>query len=126
MGYKVNTVDGHAGDVVLTTQRTQMLHRFGITADGTYQLAKPPKAGHIRGVRVYRTGGTGATVQVTNGGSNVLASALTSSTGAWAGTTTVQNAAVTALNALAIVIASTAGSPTDILVQVDFEVDAPA
>ncbi|WP_282206721.1 hypothetical protein [Kitasatospora fiedleri] len=120
MGYKVHTVDGRSGEVDLSTVRTYSKEvRVPSGTAGTYQLFKVPAAANVIAVRAYRTGGTGGTVQVKHGALDVLASVLTTSTDAWAGSTTVQNATCAAGDNLSVVLASPAGSPTEILVQVD-------
>jgi hypothetical protein len=127
MGYKVHSVDGKGGEVDLSAARTYSkdIHVAAGTA-GTYQLCKVPAAASIIAVRAYRAGGTAATVQVKKGSSDVLASPLATSTDAWAGNTTVQNASCVAGDNISTVIAGTSGTPTDILVQVDFRTAVPA
>jgi hypothetical protein len=127
MGYKVHTVDGKAGEVSLAAARTYSQSvRVASGTAGTYQLVKCPADTAIIAVRAYRVGGTGGTVQVKKGASDILASALTTSTDAWAGSTTVQNASCAAGDNISVVLASPAGSPTEILVQVDFRTAVPA
>ncbi|MEU6342213.1 hypothetical protein ABZ883_14875 [Streptomyces sp. NPDC046977] len=127
MGYKVHSVDGKAGEVDLSAARTysQSIRVPSGTA-GTYQLAKVPAAAAIIAVRAYRTGGSAGTVQVKKGASDILASALATTTDSWAGSTTVQNASCAAGDNISVVLASTAGSPTEILVQVDYRTAVPA
>lgn len=126
MGYKVHSVDGRAGEVDTSTARTYSKEvRVPSGTAGTYQLFKVPAAANVIAVRAYRVGGSGGTVQVKKGASDVLATALTTSTDAWAGTTTVQNAACAAGDNISVVLASPAGSPTEILVQVDFRTAVP-
>ncbi|MFE6500767.1 hypothetical protein [Kitasatospora sp. NPDC057738] len=127
MGYKVHTVDGKAGEVDLTANRTYSKSvRVAAGTAGTYQLVKVPADAVIIAVRAFRAGGTGGTVQVKNGSSDVLASVLTTSTDAWAGSTTVQNATCAAGANISVVLASPAGTPTEVLVQVDFRTAVPA
>lgn len=127
MGYKVHSVDGVQGEVDLSAARTYS-HSVRVASGtaGTYQLVKVPAAASIIAVRAYRAGGTGGTVQVKKGASDVLAVVLTSTTDAWAGSTTVQNATCAAGDNISVVLASPAGSPTEILVQVDFRTAVPA
>ena len=117
MGYKVHTVNGQMGEVA--TSFTETIRVPSATA-GTYPLVKAPSACRIVAVRAYRTGGSAGTVQVTNGGDNVLSSAMATSTGAWAGTTTVQNSAVAVGGEVSVTLGTPGGSPTETLVQVDF------
>ncbi|MFC8583296.1 hypothetical protein ACFUGD_01785 [Streptomyces sp. NPDC057217] len=127
MGYKVHTVDGKGGEVDLSAARTYSKEvRVASGTAGTYQLFKVPAGASIIAVRAYRTGGSGGTVQVKKGASDVLASPMATSTDAWAGTTTVQNAACAAGDTISVVLASPAGSPTEILVQVDLRTAVPA
>lgn len=127
MGYKVHTVDGKAGEIDLSAARTYS-HSVRVASGtaGTYQLVKVPAAADIIAVRAYRTGGTGGTVQVKHAAADVLASVLTSTTDSWAGSTTVQNASCAAGDNISVVLASPAGTPTEILVQVDFRTQVPA
>lgn len=127
MGYKVHTVDGKGGEVDLSHARTFSKEvRVASGTAGTYQLFKVPAAAAVIAVRAYRTGGSGGTVQVKKGASDILASPMATSTDAWAGTTTVQNASCAAGDNISVVLASPAGSPTEILVQVDFRTAVPA
>ncbi len=121
MGYKTHSVDGRMGEVTLAGARTYSKSvRVASGTAGTYQLVKVPADAAIIAVRAFRAGGTGGTVQVKKGANDVLAAALTTSTDAWAGSTTVQNAACVAGDNISVVLAAPAGSPTEILVQVDF------
>ncbi|MBL1107989.1 hypothetical protein JK361_25940 [Streptomyces sp. 5-8] len=127
MGYKVHSVDGKGGEVDLSHVRTYSKEvRVAAGTAGTYQLCKVPAATNIIAVRAYRTGGTGGTVQVKHGAQDVLASPMATSTDAWAGNTTVQNAACVVGDNISVVLASPAGTPTEILVQVDFRTAVPA
>lgn len=96
--------------------------------DGVYPVPVWPyvtKACHVLAVRGYRVGGTGATVNGRRAGSeNFLASnlSLTSADTATDGGA-VQNDALAVGEKVEAVIASTAGSPTCIVVQIDVEVD---
>lgn len=127
MGYKVHSVDGRSGEVDTSTARTYSQSvRVAAGAAGTYQLCKVPAAADIIAVRAYRAGGTGGTVQVKHAASDVLASVLTTTTDSWAGSTTVQNASCAAGDNISVVLASPAGTPTEILVQVDFRTAVPA
>lgn len=127
MGYKVHTVDGKSGEIDLSATRTYS-HSVRVASGtaGTYQLVKVPAAADIIAVRAYRTGGTGGTVQVKHAAVDVLASVLNSTTDSWAGSTTVQNASCAAGDNISVVLAAPAGTPTEILVQVDFRTQVPA
>lgn len=128
MGWKVHSVDGKAGEVTLTHARTKTFSRSGITANGTYLLGRMPVAGTITRVSIYRAGGSAGSVQITNGADNVLAAALASGTDAWATSTgvTAANTDAAAGASIAAVVSAVAGSPTDIVVQVDYTADVPA
>lgn len=127
MGYKVHTVDGKAGEVDLSAARTYS-HTVRVASGtaGTYQLFRVPAAAAIIAVRAFRVGGSAGTVQVKKGASDVLAAPMATSTDAWAGSTTVQNATCAAGDAISVVLASPGGSPTEILVQVDVRTAVPA
>jgi hypothetical protein len=127
MGYKVHTVDGKAGEVDLSAARTYS-HSVRVASGtaGTYQLIKVAAAADIIAVRAYRTGGTGGTVQVKHAAADVLASVLATATDAWAAAPGVQNASCAAGDNVSVVLAAPAGTPTEILVQVDFRTAVPA
>lgn len=80
-----------------------------------------PFACTVTNVRGYRVGGTGATINARkNGSSNHLASALSlTSADAWMDGGTVQNTSLAAGDKLEIMVASVAGAPTQIAIQVD-------
>jgi hypothetical protein len=126
MGYKVHSVDGVQGEISLSGVRT-ISHSLRVAAGtaGTYALVKLPAAADIIAVRAYRAGGTGGTVQVKNGANSVLAAVLTTTTDSWAGNTTVQNAACAVGAEISAVLAAPAGTPTEIVVQVDFRKAVP-
>ncbi|MEQ4610683.1 hypothetical protein ABMX48_31720 [Streptomyces cavourensis] len=127
MGYKVHTVDGRAGEVDTSMARTYSKSvRVASSAAGTYQLCKVPAGAEIIAVRAYRTGGSSGTVQVKKGSSDVLASPMATTTDAWAGSTTVQNAVCAAGDNLSVVLGAPGGSPTETLVQVDLRTAVPA
>ena len=83
---------------------------------------RAPFACTVTNVRGYRVGGTGASINARlNGASNHLASNLSlTSADTWTGGGAVQNTAYAAGDRLEIMIVSTAGSPTEIAIQVDF------
>ncbi|GGJ82026.1 hypothetical protein GCM10011583_11960 [Streptomyces camponoticapitis] len=127
MGYKVHTVDGRAGEVDTSTARTYSKEvRVASGTAGTYQLCKVPAGAAVIAVRAYRTGGSAGTVQVKKNTSDILAAPMATATDAWAGSTTVQNAACAAGDNLSVVLAAPGGSPTEILVQVDLRTAVPA
>ncbi|WEH40794.1 hypothetical protein [Streptomyces sp. AM 2-1-1] len=127
MGYKVHSVDGRSGEVDTSAARTYSKElRVAASAAGTYQLFKVPAGATILAVRAYRTGGTSGTVQVKKGSSDVLTSPLATTTDAWAGSTTVQNATCAAGDNLSVVLGTPAGTPTETLVQVDLRTAVPA
>ena len=83
---------------------------------------RAPFACTVTNVRGYRVGGTGASINARlNGASNHLASNLSlASADTWTDGGAVQNAAYAAGDRLEIMIVSTAGSPTEVAIQVDF------
>jgi hypothetical protein len=76
----------------------------------------------VTNVRGYRTGGSAASINARrNGSSNHLASNLSLGTpDVWADGGAVQNTAYVAGDKLEIMIISTAGSPTEVAIQVDY------
>lgn len=84
---------------------------------------RAPYACTVTAVRGMRTGGTGATINARkNGASNHLASALSLATaGAFQSNTTIANATYAAGDYLELMLVSIAGTPTSIVMQVDFE-----
>ena len=127
MGYKVHTVDGKAGEVDLSAVRTYSKSlRVASATAGTYQLCRVPAGAAIVAVRAYRSGGSSGTVQVKKGASDVLAAPMATTTDAWAGSTTVQNATCAAGDSVSVVLGAPGGTPTEMLVQVDFRTAVPA
>lgn len=128
MGYKVHTVDGKSGDVDLTHIRTKTMQvTIPSPANGTIQIGRMPLASHITRVSAYLVGGA-ATVQVKNGADDVIATPLAGVAGAWATSValTAANTDAAAGAALSAVLTGVSGSPTSLLVQVDYTVDVPA
>ncbi|MEV4806769.1 hypothetical protein AB0K18_42815 [Nonomuraea sp. NPDC049421] len=127
MGYKTHSIDGRMGEISLAHVRTYT--KTAVIPEGTagtYALAYVPVAATITAVRIYRQGGTAASVQVTNGASNVLAAPLASTTDSWASSTAVNNADVPAGGAVNAVLSGTSGTPGSVTVQVDFLTAVPA
>lgn len=124
MGHKVNSVDGKAGDVDLSTVRTfTKEYRVPKGMAGTYMVTRLPVACTAIAVRAYRTGGTGGTVNAQRNGGDLLAKPLATDTDKWTGWTHLQNATFAAGDTLAAVAADPAGSPAEVIVQVDFRVN---
>ncbi|QFY09636.1 hypothetical protein GBF35_25935 [Nonomuraea phyllanthi] len=124
MGHKVNTVDGKAGDVDLSAARTfTKEYRVPKGVAGTYMVTRLPVACTAIAVRAYRAGGIGGAVNAQRNGGNLLAEPLATTTDAWAGWTHLQNAAFAAGDTLSVVTADPAGSPAEVIVQVDFRVN---
>ncbi|MEV0149689.1 MULTISPECIES: hypothetical protein [unclassified Nonomuraea] len=124
MGHKVNSVDGKAGDVDLSATRTfTKEYRVPKGTAGTYMVARLPVACTAIAVRAYRSGGTGGTVNAQRNGGDLLVENLDTTTDAWAGWTHLQNAAFAAGDTLSVVTADAAGSPAEVIVQVDFRVN---
>ena len=78
----------------------------------------------LTNIRGYRVGGSGATINARrNGADNGLASALSlSSANTWMDGGAVQNTAYAVGDKLEIMLVSTAGSPTQVAIQIDFSV----
>lgn len=83
---------------------------------------RAPFACTVTAVKGYRVGGTGATVNARkNGSSTHLSSDLSlSSADTWLDGGSVQNTSYSAGDAMEIMIASVAGAPTQVAIQVDF------
>ncbi|MEU1883424.1 hypothetical protein ABZ470_39475 [Streptosporangium sp. NPDC020072] len=127
MGYKTHSIDGKMGEISLAHVRTQTKSVvIPAGTNGTYGLAWLPVAATITAVRIYRSGGSAASVQIKNNTSDVLAAPLASGTDAWTQTTTVQNAAVAAGGSILAVLSAAAGTPASVTVQVDFLIAVPA
>lgn len=123
MGYKVHTVDGRAGDIDLANTRTfTKEYRVAAGTAGTYVMTRLPVGATAIAVRAYRVGGTGGTVNAKKNASDLLAANLSTATDAWAGSTALQNATFAAGDTLSVVAAAPAGTPTEVIVQVDFRV----
>ncbi|MEQ4723776.1 hypothetical protein [Nonomuraea sp. B19D2] len=124
MGHKVNSVDGKAGDVDLSAVRTfTKEYRVPAGKAGTYMVTRFPVACTAIAVRAYRAGGTGGTVNAQRNGGNLLAENLATDTDSWTGWTHLQNATFAAGDTLSVVTAAPAGSPAEVIVQVDFRVN---
>lgn len=95
-------------------------------AAGAHVLWRAPVACKVKAIRAYRLGGTGAAVNATKNGGNLLAADLSVAAAAtW--TSASPTAAVGKLAAgdtLAAVVVSVAGAPTDLTIQIDVELDA--
>ncbi|MEV4749070.1 hypothetical protein AB0K21_22050 [Streptosporangium sp. NPDC049248] len=123
MGYKTHTVDGKAGEVDLANVRTfTKEYRVAAGTAGTYVVTRLPVGVTAIAVRAYRVGGSGGTVNAKKNTSDLLAANLATVTDAWAGSTALQNATFAAGDTLSVVAAAPAGTPTEIIVQVDFRV----
>ncbi|MFG1709232.1 hypothetical protein ACFLIM_39180 [Nonomuraea sp. M3C6] len=124
MGHKVNTVDGKGGDVDLSAVRTfTKEYRVPAGKASTYMVTRLPVACTAIAVRAYRAGGTGGTVNAQRNGGDMLAENLATATDSWTGWTHLQNATFAAGDTLSMVTAAPAGSPAEVIVQVDFRVN---
>lgn len=123
MGYKVHSVDGKSGEIDLSNVRTfTKEYRVPAGTAGTYMVARLPVAAQAIAVRAYRTGGTGCDVNANKNAAPLLAANLATTTNAWAGNTALQNATFAAGDTLSVVTAAPAGTPTEVIVQVDFRI----
>jgi len=122
-----------ATTMVTTIEFVQNVGEWNVSRGGTVILPSgainvivwtAPFTCTVKTVKGYRVGGTGATINARrNGASNHLASALSlSSADTWMDGGAVQNTAYIAGDKLEIMIVTVAGSPTQIAVQIDFEV----
>jgi hypothetical protein len=108
------------------TEKTITLKGADIAA-GTFVLWRASVPCKVKAVRAYRIGGSGAAVNATKNGVSMLTGDLAVST---ASTWTAGSLAALAArrfqegDTLAVTVVSAAGSPTDLIIQVDIEKDA--
>ncbi|MEU4502668.1 hypothetical protein [Streptomyces sp. NPDC024089] len=89
-------------------------------AAGTWAVWQAPRPVTITGVRGYRTGGTAATINARRGTDDLLATDLSLTTAdTWLSGPSVQNAAVTAGDSIAVSVRSAAGAPA-VTIQIDY------
>ncbi|MEU8195239.1 hypothetical protein AB0C10_15810 [Microbispora amethystogenes] len=127
MGYRVYSVDGKTGEVDLSNVRTfTKEYRVAAGTAGTYMVTRLPVACQAIAVRAYRAGGSGGTVNAKKGTADLLAANLATTTDTWAGTTALQaaNTSFAAGDTLSVVTAAPSGTPTEVVVQVDFRTTA--
>jgi len=107
----------------LKTKGNGVYNPSGITVAVNMIAWRAPYACTVTNVRGYRVGGTGATINArNNGANNHLASALSlSSADTWMDGGAVQNVTYAAGDKLEVMLVTVAGSPTQILIQVDFK-----
>ena len=88
----------------------------------SYVIWRAPKACTITAVRGYRDGGTGATINATKNGADLLAVDLSLSTNTtWMSGPSVQNGSVAAGDTIAVAIRSVAGAPAAVTIQIDVQ-----
>lgn len=88
----------------------------------SYVIWRAPRACVIEGVHGYRKGGTGATINATRNGADLLAVDLSLSTAdTWLTGPAVQGEAMAAGDTLAVAVRSVAGSVDAVTVQVDVQ-----
>ncbi|WP_030585734.1 hypothetical protein [Streptomyces anulatus] len=88
----------------------------------SYVIWRAPDACTVTAVRGYREGGTGATINATANGLDLLAVDLSLSTAdTWLSGPDVQNAALAAGDSLAIAVRSAAGDPAAVTIQIDIQ-----
>ncbi|WP_146178179.1 hypothetical protein [Nonomuraea fuscirosea] len=117
-------MDGRAGDVDLSAVRTfSKEYRVAKGAAGTYMVTRLPVACTAIAVRAYRAGGSGGVVNAQRNGGDLLAEPLATVTDTWAGWTHLQNVVFASGDTLSVVTADPAGSPSEVVVQVDFRVN---
>lgn len=88
----------------------------------SYVIWRAPRACTVTAVHGYRDGGTGATINATAGGLDLLAVDLSLSVDAtWMSGPDVQNAALATGDTLAVAVRSATGPPTAVTIQVDLE-----
>jgi len=114
----------YAGGLVLPPEVTTFSRSAVFTSPttGTTILWRAPKACTVVAVRGYRVGGSGATINAQKNSSDLLstdASLVTADS--WLSGSGLQNETFAAGDTLKLEIASVAGSPTSITMQVDFQ-----
>jgi len=88
----------------------------------SYVIWRAPKACTVTAVRGYRVGGTGATINATRNGADLLATNLSLSTAdTWLAGPGVQNAVLAAGDTLAVAVRSVAGGVAAVTIQVDVQ-----
>lgn len=88
----------------------------------SYVIWRAPHACTVTAVRGYREGGTGATINATKNGADLLAVNLSLAIAAtWTAGPGVQNAAMAAGDTLAVAVRSVAGAPTAVTILIDVE-----
>ena len=92
------------------------------TGAATYIVYRAVKAGTVVGVFGNRQGGTGATVNATKNGSDLLSSNLSLVTDStWMAGATLQNTTVAIGDTFAVSIRSITGTPTAVAIQIDIQ-----
>ena len=87
----------------------------------SYVIWQATKAGTVTGVRGYRNGGTGATINAQKNALDLLAADLSLATAdTWLSGPSVQNASFAAGDLLRVAVRSVAGSPAYVTIQVDY------
>ncbi|MFE6226902.1 hypothetical protein [Streptomyces sp. NPDC057854] len=114
-----------AEGLTLPGSATQFTQGAVITAPAgtaTYVICALPKAAQVVGVRGYRSGGTGVTINALRNGLDLLPVDLSLSTDStWLAASTIQNATAAANDALAVSIRNVAGSPAYVSIQIDLQ-----
>lgn len=114
-----------APSLTLPATATTVSKSLVITAPAgavSYTVWRAPKACTVVGVRGYRDGGTGATINAQRGSSDLLATDLSLSTAStWLSGPSVQNATFAAGDSLTVAIRSVTGSPAAVTIQVDLQ-----
>ncbi|MHC3450753.1 right-handed parallel beta-helix repeat-containing protein [Streptomyces prasinus] len=107
---------------VPTATATKGLVVTAPTGAASYVIWRAPKACTVTAVRGYRVGGTGATINATRNGADLLATNLSLSTAdTWLAGPGVQNAVLAAGDTLAVAVRSVAGTPGAVTIQVDVQ-----
>lgn len=81
---------------------------------------RAPQRAVVTGVFGFRSGGTGATINASHAGSNILSSDFSLATaGSWQTATGLQNQVIAAGDDITILLQSVSGSPAGVAIQVD-------
>ncbi|GGW81017.1 hypothetical protein [Streptomyces griseoloalbus] len=114
-----------AESLTLPDAATTLSKSLVITAPAgavSYVVWRAPKACTVVGVRGYRVGGTGATINAQRGTADLLATDLSLSTAdTWLSGPSLQNTTFAVGDSLTVAIRSVSGAPTAVTIQVDLQ-----
>lgn len=118
----VGDIRAELGEGAMTYLGATFSVMMSLTGDtiGSYPIYYAPQAYTITAVRGIRVGGTGATINAQNNGSDIATVDLSlTSAGTWMAAPALQNVGLSAGASLSLEVASASGTPTSVTVQVD-------